>query len=517
MSEVSDNSPNFSCNKFNYNSLSNISKFYFSVDDFNKIKGLSVIHFNIQSLVNKIDQIRLFCAIYKPDLLCLTESWLTSNHTDFEFNISGYESHRCDREDKRGGGVIVYSILNRNFDLERIILENKSNIEYVTLKLYHKHSHPFYVTTLYCPPNNVEILKSSFFDFFYEILGNECIFVGDTNVDLISKADSKSWKKTFESFNFKQLISQSTRITNSASTLIDHIYTNEHKNISGHGVLPFSISDHQPIYLKRKLNFSLKNKSFSHKTVKFRDWKHIDHKEVHNKLHAIKLNIRDSKDVNEICNEFTEKIHEVISDQLPFTGVRVKQNKFDGWINQQIIDSILTRDKFKRRLINDNKKGLNTDELREQYKYSRNFTTYLIRKRKKEFLCEKIKSCGNDSKKLWRTLSAVISTKTSMKTDSSHEMNYISADQFNEFFTEGPKLIIAKYINEAETDYVQQSLTESIFSIPIITENDASKLINSFSSAKSSGSDGISIRLIKTFKFSLLSILVLIMNLSIKY
>jgi hypothetical protein len=312
MSEVSNNSSGFSFNKFNYNSLSNISKFYFSLDNFNKIKGLSIIHLNIQSLVNKIDQIRLFCAIYKPNLLCLTESWLTSKHTDFEFKISGYKIHRCDREDKKGGGVIVYSIVDRNFDLERIKLENQLNIEYVTLRLHHKHSRPFFVTTLYCPPSNVKILKSSFFDLFCEILGNECIFLGDTNIDLKSKTDSKSWRKTIESFNFKQIISQSTKITNSTSTLIDHIYTNEHKNISDHGVLPFSILDHQPIYFKRKLNFLLKNKSFAHRTVKFRDWKRIDHKEVHYKLHGIKLNIVYPQDVNEICNESTEKIHKVI-------------------------------------------------------------------------------------------------------------------------------------------------------------------------------------------------------------
>jgi hypothetical protein len=95
-------------------------------------------------------------------------------------------------------------------------------------------------------------------------------------------------------------------------------------------------------------------------------------------------------------------------------------------------------------------------------------------------------------------------------------MNDISADKLNKCFTEGPVKIVTEYINEAETDYVHQNLTESVFSIPVITKNDASKLINGFSSAKSSGSDGISIRLIKTFKFVLLSIIVLIMNLSIK-
>ncbi len=70
--------------------------------------------------------------------------------------------------------------------------------------------------------------------------------------------------------------------------------------------------------------------------------------------------------------------------------MRVKQNKTDGWINQQIIGLILKRDKLKRRLFNDNKKGLNTDELHEQYKYFRNLTNYSIRKRKKNFYVRKL-------------------------------------------------------------------------------------------------------------------------------
>jgi hypothetical protein len=126
--------------------------------------------------------------------------------------------------------------------------------------------------------------------------------------------------------------------------------------------------------------------------------------------------------------------------------VRVKLNKTDGWINQQIIGLILKRDKLKRRLFNDNKKGLNTDELHEQYKYFRNLTNYSIRKRKKEFLCEVIKSCGNDSKKLWLTLSTVIPTKKSIKTEPSLTMNHISADKFNKCFTEGPEKIVTEYI-----------------------------------------------------------------------
>jgi exonuclease III len=213
-----------------------------------KTKGLFIIHLNVQSLVKKIEQIRIFCTIYKPHLLSLTETWLNTSHTDFELNVSGYEIFRCDRtDDRRGGGALIYSLIDRNYDLERVHVE-KNDIEFVTLKLKYKHSHCFYVTSLYCPPNSTELIKNSLLESFNDILCNECIFIGDFNLDLKCTEKTGKWLEGMRNNNFNQLICESTRITKNSSTIIDHIYTNDLKNISGSGVLSFSISDHQPIY-----------------------------------------------------------------------------------------------------------------------------------------------------------------------------------------------------------------------------------------------------------------------------
>jgi hypothetical protein len=83
--------------------------------------------------VRKIEQIRIFCAIYKSHLLCLTETWLNTSHTDFELNVSGYEIFRCDRtNDRRGGGALIYSFIDRNYDLERVHIE-KNEIVFLML------------------------------------------------------------------------------------------------------------------------------------------------------------------------------------------------------------------------------------------------------------------------------------------------------------------------------------------------------------------------------------------------
>jgi retron-type reverse transcriptase len=57
-------------------------------------------------------------------------------------------------------------------------------------------------------------------------------------------------------------------------------------------------------------------------------------------------------------------------------------------------------------------------------------------------------------------------------------------------------------------------ITSDIFSISPITEDEVSKIVNSFPAKKASGSDGIPMRFLKLFKFSLLTHLIMIINLS---
>ena len=47
-------------------------------------KGFKIAHINIQSLRNKIDQLNIFLHDNNIDVLCVTESWLTS---DIEDNV----------------------------------------------------------------------------------------------------------------------------------------------------------------------------------------------------------------------------------------------------------------------------------------------------------------------------------------------------------------------------------------------------------------------------------------------
>ena len=117
-----------------------------------KLKGLKIIHLNARSLVNKISQIRLLCKDTNADFLCISESWLSPDHDDIEFSINGYKLFRKDRIGRNGGGVCVYSKINNNYLIDSI--EMNTDLEILVLNISHRLAKPFYLVTIYRPPNS---------------------------------------------------------------------------------------------------------------------------------------------------------------------------------------------------------------------------------------------------------------------------------------------------------------------------------------------------------------------------
>ena len=79
-----------------------------------KLRGIKIIHQNIQSLGPKIDQVRLILRELKSriQLVTLSETWLKRDVGDGEFKIPGYRLCRKDR-DAKNGGVAGYSYFEK--------------------------------------------------------------------------------------------------------------------------------------------------------------------------------------------------------------------------------------------------------------------------------------------------------------------------------------------------------------------------------------------------------------------
>lgn len=74
-------------------------------------KGLYAIHVNIRSLFPKIYQLRAWLAYNNPDIITLSETWLSEGTTDSSLKIGNFKLYRADRG-SRGGGVATYVAAN---------------------------------------------------------------------------------------------------------------------------------------------------------------------------------------------------------------------------------------------------------------------------------------------------------------------------------------------------------------------------------------------------------------------
>ena len=77
--------------------------------------------------------------------------------------------------------------------------------------------------------------------------------MGDFNFDFGINLNKK-WHNLIELFDLTQSVSKPTRVTESNSTIIDHIYFTKPERIIESFVPSLSISDHFPICFTRKIN-----------------------------------------------------------------------------------------------------------------------------------------------------------------------------------------------------------------------------------------------------------------------
>ena len=68
---------------------------------------LSILYFNARSILPKFDELQAVCLTLDPDIICITETWLSSDIEDQEIVLSGYYSCRLDRN-RHGGGLVIF-------------------------------------------------------------------------------------------------------------------------------------------------------------------------------------------------------------------------------------------------------------------------------------------------------------------------------------------------------------------------------------------------------------------------
>lgn len=107
---------------------------------------------NVQSLWPKLDEFRLILATFKPDVACLTETWLTQDINSNLIKVDGYHCVRSDRQIRRGGGTAIYVQENVSFNSRDVIQDFNQIAEVTFLEILELN---LAIVCVYIPPSTL--------------------------------------------------------------------------------------------------------------------------------------------------------------------------------------------------------------------------------------------------------------------------------------------------------------------------------------------------------------------------
>ena len=205
---------------------------------------------NVMSLAPKIDEVRLFVTNSNPDLVFITETWLTNAIDTNHIHIPEYNIVCKNRTSGSHGGVCLYIKNTIQFE----ILENLHNEQIEVLWIKTRPTRlprgvPCVITgTLYHPPNaSDDIILDYLAKSLTDLEGRypECgiVLAGDFNRLKVSRLSHQ--------FRMKQLVNLHTR----GNQTLDLILTNLHRFYDESTLSsfpPFGLSDHNVIFISPK-------------------------------------------------------------------------------------------------------------------------------------------------------------------------------------------------------------------------------------------------------------------------
>lgn len=432
------------------------------------------------------------------DILCFSETFIKPNEIK-TILLEGYElaSHFSRRRHCRGGVCIFVkkSLKYQNLDWiedyssEKIVECCGISIAELNLKLI----------CIYRPPkSNLNV----FYDTLEKILSKvtrkvknvnkKIVLVGDFNINILEKSNNSNlFISTLKTFNMKCTITEATRVTANSQTCIDNIITNAKKYESI--VLHSGLSDHtgQLIKLPCSTGFIIK--------YWFENIKQIDlNLEIFVKyISQISFSevYDEHADVNRSYDTFLD-IFQMIHDLcFPITKIKVTHKRKPNWKTRGIAKSC-QRKRFLYLNIQKNRSADNIDH----YKLYKRKLKANIRCSKRLANMRYMSRSSNKTKATWGLIKLHTSPSNDIKqTIDSIKINHNTITNQSDIANLLNRLYVTQNVDNSMNSTYNisfKSISNSIFLTPA-DEDEIISIVKKLKNKKSSGADGISMKVIK--------------------
>lgn len=229
---------------------------------------VTLVTINCRSVVNKTADLSVLASYHRPDIICLTETWLSPS---VPFSVPGYSTHRRDRPSTRArmdprcyGGVAIltrsdaFLAVHVRKDLERPTAESI----WLELKTHNHTSKPLLICCTYRPPSqalmDVErychaledcLTSANLHNYIFFLAGDLNAKHPDWHTPDHTTTAGKALHTMFSSFGLEQLVHFSTHTAPSGSqSCLDLVVTNSPLLVkSVDSAAPLGSSDHDQV------------------------------------------------------------------------------------------------------------------------------------------------------------------------------------------------------------------------------------------------------------------------------
>ena len=165
-----------------------------------------MLYCNCQSVIKKLEELKIHGYDLKPDVICLNETWTNSDHTNAFLALPGYEIvcryDRTDTVNGCGGGLLVYRKMGLTV-YEFVSYEYVKFNQCCSVKVPLKSSKCLELVLVYRPHNlydNESVLTNNErLNHIIDVVSKPCVVVGDFNYSGIdwNLLDSDSLSESF--------------------------------------------------------------------------------------------------------------------------------------------------------------------------------------------------------------------------------------------------------------------------------------------------------------------------------
>ena len=458
---------------------------------------LSTVHYNVQSMANKVDILMSEFSYF--DIISFSETWL--NEKCSNQNILFPTFHHPERKDRlhdRYGGVILYVKETLSYIRRHDLELNRLECIWIQVKLENKRNILYGV--FYRPPSSDSVYNSLIENSIGLAIDSnipDVIIMGDFNYNVMNPTYFRKVESICNQFSLTQCIEDPTHFTENSSSIIDLLFVTNKDSIltvgAGEPCLDINVRYHCPIY--GVFNYlKPKYKSFQRSVWKYENG---DYYQLRNDLSEVNWNLKQNDDINIYAQDISATILAKARRSIPNKTIKINPHE-PPWMTFAIKRKIRQRKRSYRKA-----KRSNLPQHWLKFKRLRNEGISLIRQSKQnylEHLSSKLRTGSLTSRDWWKTLKSFMKPTTSTSlpplldasTDTLVVDEIDKANVLNSFFAS--QSLLDESANELPNDYPRH-VGPSINEI-VITRAEVLSVLQKLSLGKASGPDGINNRIL---------------------